>query len=111
MEPLNKKKNGGIDLPQPDEILSRDKELVKGASDGRYHMFGPVFWVAVAAVVIWNLVYVIFSLVAYVKAGKGKLYYLPFFGRIAFDRYFGPHAVHYPDAPEASNVNRPPGAA
>lgn len=82
--------------------------LVKGASDGQYSMFGAGFWVAVAAVLIWSLVYIIVSLVAYVKAGKGNLYYLPIFGRIAFERYFGKNAVRHSDEGAPRQVNVPP---
>lgn len=38
---------------------------------------------------IMNLVYMIFSIVGAVKARRGEFYYFFFFGKIAFDRYYG----------------------
>ncbi|MFC2155919.1 DUF4870 domain-containing protein [Acidobacteriota bacterium] len=38
---------------------------------------------------IMNLVYLIFSIVDAVKARRGEFYYFIFFGKIAFDRFYG----------------------
>ena len=43
-------------------------------------------------VIVWNLIYTIFSLIACVKARKGQFYYFIFFGRIAFEQYYGKNA-------------------
>jgi uncharacterized Tic20 family protein len=82
--------------------------LVKSTSNNCSEMFNAGFWIAVSAVVLWSIVYVILSLIAFVKVGKGKMYYLPIFGRIAFDRYFGKNAIQYPDQQESPHVNKPP---
>lgn len=46
--------------------------------------FDDIFWGYVATVVIFNLVYVIYSIVAAIKARKGHFFYFIFFGRIAY---------------------------
>jgi uncharacterized membrane protein len=38
--------------------------------------------------VLWNVLYMVFSIVACVKARKGRFFYFWVFGRIAFARYF-----------------------
>jgi uncharacterized membrane protein len=65
----------------------------------------PQFLTYLAFVGLVNLLYVIFSLVAMVKAKKGNFYYMPFFGRIAFARYYGPDA---PPLERPTPPNRPP---
>lgn len=42
----------------------------------------------VATVLSVNLVYIIFSIIAAVRAYQGRLYYFPFFGNIAFKHSF-----------------------
>lgn len=39
-------------------------------------------------VIIWNLSYMVFSIIACVKARKGKFYYFWVFGRLSFAKYF-----------------------
>jgi uncharacterized Tic20 family protein len=39
---------------------------------------------------IWNALYMVFSIIACVKARKGRFYYFWVFGRLAFARYFIP---------------------
>ncbi len=39
-----------------------------------------------------NLTYIVFSLIGAVKARRGEFYYFPFFGEVAFDKYYGPGA-------------------
>jgi uncharacterized membrane protein len=51
------------------------------------------FWAYVIFVVLWNLLYMVFSIVACVQARKGRFYYFWIFGRIAFARYYGPGAA------------------
>ena len=72
-------------------------------------MFGAGFWIVLSAASIWGIAYVVFSLIAFVAAGKGKMYYLPIFGKIAFERYFGKKAVVYAESQEKPHVNKPPG--
>ena len=48
----------------------------------------PPFYVYFVFVVIWNLLYMIFSIIACVKARRGQYYYFWVFGRIAFNRYY-----------------------
>ena len=54
--------------------------------------FTQEFFIFLIFVVVWNLVYVVLSLVACSRARKGRFYYMLFFGRIAFNRYYGPGA-------------------
>jgi uncharacterized membrane protein len=39
---------------------------------------------------IWNILYMIFSIIACVQAHKGRFYYFWVFGRLAFTTYFRP---------------------
>jgi uncharacterized membrane protein len=39
-----------------------------------------------------NILYVIWSIIALVNARRGRFYYIPFFGRVAFARFYGPYA-------------------
>ena len=65
----------------------------------------PQFLTYLAFTGLANLLYVIFSLVAMVRAKKGNFYYMPFFGRLAFGHYYGPNAQPLiPPTPP----NRPP---
>jgi uncharacterized Tic20 family protein len=52
-----------------------------------------------------NIVYVIYSIVALVRARRGSFFYMPFFGRAAFARYYGPNAV---PLEKPVDPNRPP---
>ncbi len=54
--------------------------------------FNQSFFIYLFFVIVWNLIYTIFSLVACVKARKGQFYYFIFFGRIAFEQYYGKNA-------------------
>ena len=75
--------------------------LVKGEAAGSLWPFlGYVFFSAAA-----NILYLVFSIVALVQANKGRFYYLPFFGRIAFDRHYGAAAA---ERERPAWVNRPP---
>ncbi len=55
--------------------------------------------------IVVNLLYVILSLVGMVRARKGRFYYMPLFGRIAFARYYGPDKISF-DKPVPPN--KPP---
>ncbi len=69
--------------------------------------FPVPFWVYIAVVGIWNLIYIIFSLIAAVKAYKGQFYYFLVFGRMSFDMYYGKKAFNTA-AEEAEVKNLPP---
>ena len=68
-------------------------------------VFPPAFFAYLAVMVAANILYVVFSIVALVRAYRGSFYYFPVFGRIAFARYYGPNAVIYDRPPEQ---NKPP---
>ena len=68
-------------------------------------IFRPAFFAYLIFMAACNIFYLVFSIVALVKAYKGYFYYIPVFGRIAFARYYGPDAVRYDQPPEP---NRPP---
>ena len=61
---------------------------------------GYVFFTAAV-----NVLYIVLSIVALVQANKGRFYYMPYFGRLAFDRHYGNKAVQ---REKPSWVNRPP---
>ena len=50
------------------------------------------FLTFLAFVILVNLLYIVFSIVGLVHARKGSFYYMPFFGRVAFNIYYGPGA-------------------
>ena len=68
-------------------------------------IFGPRFFVYLAFMVLLNVLYIVYSIVALIKAKKGNFYYMPVFGRMAFGVYYGPEAkpLEKPTEP-----NRPP---
>ncbi len=55
--------------------------------------FVPLFFLYLIVVVVANLLYLIFSVVALVRARRGEIYYIPLFGRLSFSRYYGKKAV------------------
>jgi uncharacterized membrane protein len=63
-----------------------------------------LFWGYVVMTVIANLLYIIFSIVAAIKARKGRFYYFMFFGKIA---YYKVYAISEKDASPVE-VNLPP---
>lgn len=71
-------------------------------------IFNRYFWIVCGVVVIWNIVYIVYSIIAYRRAGAGKLVYLPVFGKIAFNRYFGPNALAATTEETRPLVNLPP---
>ena len=52
---------------------------------------GGFFWYLVFAVLL-NVLYIVWSIIALIHARKGRFYYIPFFGRLAFERFYGPGA-------------------
>jgi uncharacterized membrane protein len=63
------------------------------------------FWAFCLFCSIWNALYMIFSIIACVKAHKGRFYYCWVFGRLAFATYFSPSRLE--SKREERNV--PPG--
>jgi uncharacterized membrane protein len=68
-------------------------------------VFTPAFFYYLAFTVLVNILYVIYSIIALVRAVNGRFYYMPIFGRSAFERYYGPDAVELADRPPP---NQPP---
>jgi len=63
------------------------------------------FWSYLGFTVVLNLAYLVTSLVALTRAYKGNFFYFPFFGRIAFDAWYGPNA---PRGDSRIRPNHPP---
>lgn len=77
--------------------------LIRGAG------FPQGFWAALIFAVLWNILYITFSIVGSVRAYRGRFFYFPFFGRIAFLRYFGDRPL-FPEGSEPLRPrNEPPG--
>lgn len=57
--------------------------------------------------VIWNIYFIIFSIVACIRSKDGRFCYLPVFGKIIFDKFYGSkaQAMQYE---EKKAENRPP---
>jgi len=55
--------------------------------------FSSGFYIYLIFMGLFNILYIIFSVVALSRARKGRFYYMPFFGRLSFARYYGPSAV------------------
>ncbi len=53
-----------------------------------------------------NAAYIVISIIALIHARKGRFYYIPLFGRLAFPRFYGPKAAAREKT--ASWENRPP---
>ena len=51
------------------------------------------FWPYVGFAVVTNLMYLVSSIYACVLAAKGRVHYFLVFGRWAYARYYGPHAI------------------
>ena len=68
--------------------------------------FSSAFFIYLSFMVLINLLYLIFSIIGLVHARKGRFYYMPFFGRISFNRYYGPNAESSSKPPVPPN--RPP---
>lgn len=45
-------------------------------------------------VLLWNIVYIVISLIACAQSYKGRFYYMLLFGKISFNKYYGPKAHH-----------------
>lgn len=64
---------------------------------------GNIFWGYFWMVVVANLLYFVFSIIAAVKARKGQFYYLILFGRLAYE-----HAYRVRPEKDHNPQNRPP---
>lgn len=74
--------------------------LVTGGGAGLWPFVGYTIFTAAA-----NIIYIVFSIVALIHAHKGRLYYMPVFGRLAFSRHYGRRET---EREQAAWVNRPP---
>lgn len=68
--------------------------------------FHGMFFAYLIFTVLLNLLYITISIVALVHARKGRFYYMPFFGRVSFLRFYGPKAEARRKTPAWEN--RPP---
>jgi uncharacterized membrane protein len=69
----------------------------------------PAEYIYFAVVVaLSNLIYFIFSIVAAIKARKGRMYYFVFFGKLCYNKvYSKASALSYSEEPE-NDINLPP---
>lgn len=68
--------------------------------------FTPGFFWYLLFTAALNALYIVISIIALVHARKGRFYYFPLFGRLAFARFYGPKAEARKKT--ASWENRPP---
>ena len=68
-------------------------------------VFPREFWVALVFVVLVNILDIVVSVIALTRARKGRFFYMPLFGRLAFSVYYGPRAQSLEKPVEP---NRPP---
>ncbi len=68
--------------------------------------FSSLFFGLAIAVAVFNIIYLIFSIIAAVSARNGKMYYFLFFGRLAYEMAFRVREERESYATE--EVNRPP---
>lgn len=71
--------------------------------------FPTVFWAGLIFAGIWNIAYIVFSIIGALRSYKGRFFYFPFFGRVSFDRYYGERAVSADDEAETGRNEPPPG--
>lgn len=70
---------------------------------GVFATVGELYWGYLYVVIAGNVLYIVFSIVAAVKARKGRFYYMIFFGRLAY------HAAYRKtETQEFSEQNLPP---
>lgn len=89
-------------------ILFRDEsDLVLTENDVDFNGTFPSIYVGyIIMVIIANLVYIVFSIVAASRAHKGRFYYMLFFGRVAYNYVFSTNnTLHYG---QEEVVNQPP---
>lgn len=73
-------------------------------------LFNLQFFIYLGFVILWNLLYIILSITASVRARRGQLYYMLFFGAISFDKYYGEAALNRQNLYGDKKIepNRPP---
>jgi uncharacterized membrane protein len=54
--------------------------------------------------ILLNLAFIVYTLIALVRARRGQFFYIPLFGRLAFDRHFGERD----EKPKSVPRNEPP---
>lgn len=67
--------------------------------------FTDVFLGYLGMVILANLIYFIFSIIACVQAYKGRMYYMLFFGRVAYHVAF---SANNQTAAKPDHINKPP---
>jgi len=67
--------------------------LVKG-------IFPASFFVLCFITAVFNVVFIVYSLIALVNARRGLFFYVPLFGRIAFDWHYGERQLRKKATPE-----------
>ena len=72
------------------------------------YAFISYFGIYALFVLLWNIIYVIYSIIACVNAYKGRFFYMILFGRMAYSRFYGKKAVEKQKNSAAKNVNAPP---
>jgi uncharacterized Tic20 family protein len=65
------------------------------------------FFTFLIFVIFWNLIYMVFSVIACVRARKGRFYYFLIAGRMAFSKFYGPKAL-VSENKEKTLENKPP---
>ncbi len=68
--------------------------------------FSTSFFVYLGFVIIWNIVYMILSIIACIKARKGQLYYMFLFGTISFDMFYGNSALERQKSSGGEQIER-----
>lgn len=66
--------------------------------------FQPAFFAFLFFSAAVNIAYVVLSIIALVNANKGRFYYMPWFGRVAFARFYGPDAEGKEKAADFRNL-------
>jgi hypothetical protein len=109
MEVLKFTEDGRVKLPQPHELSAIEKDDAMGAYLMMFAAWGaglPLPLLNLIAAVIYFFINKKQSrFVACVKARKGQFYYFIFFGRIAFEQYYGEKAQR---KKEKEIINIPP---
>jgi uncharacterized Tic20 family protein len=67
--------------------------------------FPSRFFAFLGFMVVLNILYLVYSIIALLKARKGQFFYMPLFGRLSFGLYYGPNAKPLEKPVEP---NRPP---
>ena len=72
-------------------------------------VFSVPFFCYTGFTFICNILYVIYSITGCVKANKGILYYMPVFGKMSYNKYYGEKAAAVQEQEKTASWNRPPG--